>query len=175
MSAVGDARKRAQEKVSTPDDEKWECGPHTNSWKGHDARCRRIHANDITDPTASTPDDREAPELVIDGGWLCEVANKHTCGTAASGYYGAHEPGCGLVPIADIRGLLAEHDAQVRAEALDVCAALLDRVVTYWGGRPLSAGHGVNLYADVRDVLRGIERDRDHNRAIARQSVEGGA
>lgn len=23
-------------------DERWECGPHTNAWGGHDARCRRI-------------------------------------------------------------------------------------------------------------------------------------
>jgi hypothetical protein len=20
----------------------WECGPHTNAWKGHDARCRQV-------------------------------------------------------------------------------------------------------------------------------------
>lgn len=103
---------------------------------------------------ASTPDDREALKNALVG-----------------------TSGAGAFFLADHllkSEWLAEHDAQVRAEALDVCAALLDRVVTYWGGRPLSAGHGVNLYADVRDVLRGIERDRDHNRAIARQSVEGG-
>lgn len=32
--------------VTTPPDEEptevWECGPHTNAWNGHDARCRRV-------------------------------------------------------------------------------------------------------------------------------------
>lgn len=46
------------------------------------------------------------PTYAIDGGWLVEVVNEHTCGTAASGYYGAHEPGCGMVPVARVDDLL---------------------------------------------------------------------
>lgn len=26
--------------------DRWECGPHTNRWNGHDARCRRVPAGD---------------------------------------------------------------------------------------------------------------------------------
>ena len=29
--------------------EQWECGPHTNAWNGHDARCRRVPSESSTD------------------------------------------------------------------------------------------------------------------------------
>lgn len=38
-------------------------------------------------------------KYAIDSGWLVEVVNRHTCGTDEGGYYGAHEPGCGSVPV----------------------------------------------------------------------------
>lgn len=68
----------------------------------------------------------------------------------------------------DLESIVADRvDAagdRVRADALAICAALLRKVVDYWDGRPLSTGHGVHLYADLVDVLRAIEADRDHNR-----------
>lgn len=54
----------------------------------------------------------EANEYAIENGWLCEVAKVHTCGTDPGGYFGAHEPGCGLLPVARIDDLLAAHAAQ---------------------------------------------------------------
>lgn len=50
-----------------------------------------------------------------------------------------------------------------RADALAVCAALLGKVLDYWDGRP-SATIGQHIKADLRDVLRAIEGDLDHNR-----------
>lgn len=46
--------------------EAWECGPHTNAWNGHDARCRHVPA-----PTPSTvgDDEVEAQRRVIED-WL---------------------------------------------------------------------------------------------------------
>jgi hypothetical protein len=49
--------------------------------------------------------------------------------------------------------------AAARGEALTVAAISLQRIVDYWDGRPLSAGHGVHLYADLLDVLRAIKAD----------------
>lgn len=63
-------------------------------------------------------------EYAIDSGWLVEVVNEHTCGTAAGGYYGAHEPGCGLVPIAKVDDLLRALSAVARVTSLaDTCEA----------------------------------------------------
>lgn len=45
-------------------------------------------------------------EYAIENGWLVEYVGHHTCGTGLSGYYGAHEPGCGLVPVSRIEDLL---------------------------------------------------------------------
>lgn len=43
----------------------------------------------------------------VTNGWLFEYVDEHTCGTARDGHYGAHEPGCGQVPIARVEDLLA--------------------------------------------------------------------
>lgn len=40
----------------------------------------------------------------IDGHWLVEEHQHHTCG-AGPGSGAGHEPGCGLVPVVDLRGL----------------------------------------------------------------------
>jgi len=40
----------------------------------------------------------EVRYAIVDG-WLVEDVGEHTCGTGPSGYYGAHEAGCGLVPM----------------------------------------------------------------------------
>ncbi len=44
-------------------------------------------------------------ETRIEGTWLVDAHPHHTCDTGESGHYGAHEPGCGLVPVVDLRGL----------------------------------------------------------------------
>ncbi len=74
----------------------------------------------------------------------------------------------------DRGGKTVTAEMQARAEALDVAAILLGRVVDYWDGRPL-AGHGEHIYADLRDVLAGIKRDADHNRTKrGRVTPDGG-
>lgn len=39
--------------------------------------------------------------LELDSGWVVERVNFHTCGTSRDGYWGAHEPGCGTIPICE--------------------------------------------------------------------------
>lgn len=55
-----------------------------------------------------TGDGREQYGVV--NGWLFEYVNEHTCGTGRDGYFGAHEPGCGTVPIARVEDLLQVAD-----------------------------------------------------------------
>jgi hypothetical protein len=60
-----------------------------------------------------------------------------------------------------------------RAEALDVAATYLDRVVDYWEGRPLTH-HGVHIHADLCEVLAAIRSDANHNDPRTRPgSTEG--
>ncbi|WP_159795719.1 hypothetical protein [Puerhibacterium puerhi] len=68
-----------------------------------------------------------APEVEwrIEGTWLVEVANEHTCGTGPHGHYGAHEPGCGLVPIQDLSQLDGFAELLERARADGARGALL--------------------------------------------------
>ena len=56
----------------------------------------------------------------IEGHWLVEYVNEHTCGTGRDGYYGAHERGCGTVPVQDLAQMdgWAEHVAAIKAEAV---------------------------------------------------------
>lgn len=46
----------------------WECGPHANAWKGHDARCRRVHSRTCPCPVCVFPsgDDHATPCHVHD-------------------------------------------------------------------------------------------------------------
>lgn len=55
------------------------------------------------------------PRLEIEGEWLVEVVDYHTCG-AGPGSGAGHEPGCGSIPVA--RLVTPEHDAEVAAKAL---------------------------------------------------------
>lgn len=56
------------------------------------------------------------PRLEVEGDWLIEVVDYHTCG-AGPGSGAGHEPGCGSMPV----GRLAtpENDAEVAAKAWD--------------------------------------------------------
>lgn len=63
----------------------------------------------------------ETHRLAIESGWLVEVVNHHTCGTGPNGYYGAHEPGCGSIPICrveDIEGFAA-HTAEAKRQGAE--------------------------------------------------------
>ena len=62
-----------------------------------------------------------------------------------------------------VERIVAERERIARAEALDVAALLLSKVVDYWDGRPTTI-HGQHIYADMRDVLAGIKGDAEHNR-----------
>lgn len=52
----------------------------------------------------------DVPRLAIDSGWLVEEVDEHTCGTGRDGHYGAHEPGCGLVPVMTVAALVGLFD-----------------------------------------------------------------
>lgn len=68
----------------------------------------------------------EAPQfnLKLFGDTVAEWTGEHTCGTGRDGYYGAHEPGCGWVPVGRID--LREHDADVLEAAAEAAAADAD-------------------------------------------------
>lgn len=88
----------------------------------------------------------EEGALRIEEHWLVREVNEHTCGTGPNGYYGAHEPGCGLVPELDLSALPGwRSEAEIKAEALREAADQIrlyieagpDSVRTYpdWRGR----------------------------------------
>lgn len=60
------------------------------------------------------------PTYGIEGHWLVEYVNRHTCGTDEGGHFGAHERGCGTVPALDLAQVQgwAEHVSAIKAEAL---------------------------------------------------------
>lgn len=60
---------------------------------------------------------------VVTGEWLAVDVGEHTCGTGRDGHYGAHEPGCGLEPVAKIADLLA---ADSRAADLEATVARVE-------------------------------------------------
>lgn len=80
----------------------------------------------------ATPDPAEAPvesRLRIDAGWLVAETGTHTCGTATSGYYGQHEPGCGLealMPLTELERILDREGAASELPAETV------RTLTAW-------------------------------------------
>ncbi len=52
-------------------------------------------------------------------GWLAEAVDDHTCGTGKDGYYGLHEPGCGLSPVTNDELIVTLH------RTIDVQLAIL--------------------------------------------------
>lgn len=65
----------------------------------------------------------------VENGWLVEHVNEHTCGTGRDGYYGAHEPGCGTVPIAPVEQVL-QTEPRVRAAAMQEATGWLAGIDT---------------------------------------------
>ncbi len=74
--------------------------------------------------------ERPMPDVLPQGicivsGWLCEEADRCTCGTPDSGAYG-HEPGCGLVGlelIESARCPACDRGIQVPATEFGECSA----------------------------------------------------
>lgn len=67
----------------------------------------------------------------VEGDWLVQEVDEHTCGTGPGGHYGAHEPGCGLVPVLDLSQLpgwtgTREDEAFVQAVTEEVWARTHD-------------------------------------------------
>lgn len=89
-----------------------------------------------------TVQEKATQDFEIEGDWLIEVVNYHTCG-AGPGSGADHEPGCGTIPV----GRLAtpEHDAAVAARALREAAAA-------WAADPDSVDD--ETPADARNWLR---------------------
>lgn len=78
-------------------------------------------------PPAARCCDPETIETRIDGDWLVDVHQHHTCGTGPNGHYGAHEPGCGEVPVVNLRGLpgWTPPGERVKPTVEDVARAIL--------------------------------------------------
>ena len=55
-------------------------------------------------------------DLLIENGWLVEITHAHTCGTGTVGHYGAHEPGCGRVPVFDIAAAMVRDQDELLAD-----------------------------------------------------------
>lgn len=58
-------------------------------------------------PAGAAPPTEADEEYAIAGGWLVEVVNEHTCGTGPSGHFGAHEAGCGTIPMVPLERIFA--------------------------------------------------------------------
>lgn len=46
--------------------------------------------------------------LHVVGDYLVEEVGYHTCGTGEGGHYGAHEPGCGYMPVTRLSDITLE-------------------------------------------------------------------
>ena len=68
----------------------------------------------MSDLPLSPPQGQPAdpPRYTIEGRMLCEYVEHCTCGTGPGGYYGAHEPGCGLEMLLPMEDVIAALDAR---------------------------------------------------------------
>jgi hypothetical protein len=85
---------------------------HTEGWQDDEhnpSQMQRIQqaANKAAaDRAAALTEPKDAfANISVYGDWIVEDTGEHTCGTGPSGYYGQHEPGCGLVPIMPLTDL----------------------------------------------------------------------
>ena len=61
--------------------------------------------HDPSAPSEATDTVATPPAMRIEGTWLVEVVDEHTCGAGPGSGTGMHEPGCGLVPVVDLATL----------------------------------------------------------------------
>lgn len=98
-------------------------------------------------------DDEDTPaepgRLRIEDGWLVREANHHTCGTGPDGYYGAHEPGCGLVPEVHLSTLPGWPSTEDDEDTVRVPREAIERL----RASRLSNRHLVRAAHDLLDVL----------------------
>lgn len=79
---------------------------------------------DPSAPSEATAAVATPPVMRIEGTWLVEVVDEHTCGAGPGSGTGMHEPGCGLVPVLDLATLPGwdEHLTAAPAPASSVAA-----------------------------------------------------
>lgn len=51
--------------------ERWECGPHSNAWNGHDARCRKVPAESATRTDFNDEQSSSGEPDAGDDHWTC--------------------------------------------------------------------------------------------------------
>lgn len=91
---------------SEPGYNRWRCdGCGEVVHEGRKSRVGEAFDRHVARAALSAADRATQDGLRIEGTWLVREVNEHTCGTAKGGHYGAHEPGCGLVPVLDLSTL----------------------------------------------------------------------
>ena len=103
---------------------------------------------DPSAPSEATAAVVTPPVMRIEGTWLVEVVDEHTCGAGPGSGTGMHEPGCGLVPVLDLATLPGwdEHLTAAPSATRDEVARALEgefgcflardphRPDAFWGG-----------------------------------------
>lgn len=106
--------------------------------------------SEVTETTACERE-VETWEYAIEGDWLVEVVNKHTCGTGPDGYYGAHEPGCGSIPVANIGPLL---DRVRREEGERIAQAIDEEDGSFGVGEGYGGEYDKGVHRGLQDAAR---------------------
>lgn len=101
---------------------------------GAKARAARAEDEEAPGLLGTTHSDLAGPRLRVEGHWLVQEVDRHTCGTGPGGHYGAHEPGCGLEPVLDLSTLpgwvgTREDEAFAQAVAKEVWERTRDTLV----------------------------------------------
>lgn len=140
----------------------WITGTTERVWEvlvhGDEAPLSLVHTEDLDLPVTvlvdpSAPSEATAavvtpPAMRIEGTWLVEVVDEHTCGAGPGSGTGMHEPGCGLVPVLDLATLPGwdEHLTAAPSATRDEVARALEgefgcflardphRPDAFWGG-----------------------------------------
>ena len=68
--------------------------------------------------------ERLAVQSDVDCGWLVELTNEHTCGAGPGSGWGC-EPGCGSIPVVEVKGADAEYLAGALCQAEGLARSLL--------------------------------------------------
>ena len=91
-----------------------------------------------------------ADAMRIEGTWLVEVVDEHTCGAGPGSGTGMHEPGCGLVPVVDLATLPGwdEHLTAASSASREEVTRAIRSVTDRWD-EPLDEVHDVPPIADA--------------------------